>query len=82
MNIIISLGITILLYGEAPEKNDIGFNKYWQTLMMDSYPSADKKLLIYDDKKERYQLFKIHRCVSVIVMGVIVINMLLLILLS
>lgn len=77
LNIVVSLVIAIKLYLNAPEKNDIGFNKYWQTLMMDSYPSHDKNLLIYDDNPQRKKLFWLHKMVSIGVMVFIVINVIL-----
>lgn len=82
INIVISLIIAAKLYSDAPEKEGIGFNKYWQTLMMDSYPSTDKNILIYNDKPERHHLFKVHRIVSITAMSIIGINLLLLILLN
>lgn len=82
VSIVISLVISIRLYSDAPEKNEIGFNKYWQMLMMESYPSADKNLLIYDDKPERHKWFKIHRIVSVVGMTFIAANVVLQLLLT
>lgn len=77
VNILVSISIALQLYSNAPEKNDLGFNKYWQTLMMDSYPSGDKNLLVYDDTPERLNLFKVHRAFSVGTMSFIVINVVL-----
>lgn len=72
--IIASSLIAIKLYSGAPEKKDLGFNKYWQTLMMDSFPSGDKNILIYDDCQARLSLFKLHRFLSVGVMAFVAVN--------
>ena len=75
--IVSSALIAIKLYSGAPEKKDLGFNKYWQTLMMDSFPSEDKNILIYDDFPERLLLFKLHRIVSIGVMSFVAVNVVL-----
>lgn len=75
--IVCSISIAARLYRNAPEKKDLGFVKYWQTLMMDSFPSEDKNILIYDDSSDRLLLFKLHRVVSVAVMAFIALNIVL-----
>ncbi|RYG06695.1 MAG: hypothetical protein EOO07_28755 [Chitinophagaceae bacterium] len=71
VNILVSLVIAVRLYRSAPENQGMGFNKYWQTLMMDAAPGTDKKLLTYDDKDCRNELFKSHQVVSITCMVIV-----------
>lgn len=82
IGIVLSLAITIKLYRDAPERKGLGFSKYWQALMMDSFPSDDKSILIYEDSQERFALFKAHRVVAISVMSFIGLNIVLGILLD
>lgn len=63
-NLTSSFLLSLALYGDAPERGEIGFNKYWQALMMDAAPWSGKKLLQYSDRPGRYKLFVIHRFIS------------------
>lgn len=74
VGIILSFTITVVLYRNAPEKNILGFSKYWQALMMDSFPSDDKSILIYDDSPKRLGLFKMHRTVAISIMSFVGLN--------
>jgi hypothetical protein len=56
---VFSLAIALRLYIDAPEKKEMGFNKYWHAFMLDASPGNEKKLLEYSDKIERYSLFVI-----------------------
>lgn len=82
IGIVLSLTITIKLYQKAPENKGLGFSKYWQTLMMDSFPSDNKSILMYDDSDKRLRLFKLHRIVAISLMSFIGLNILLGILLD
>jgi hypothetical protein len=71
-NIFSSLVIALLLYIEAPEREGMGFHKYWQTFVMDAWPDGERKLLNYEDKK-RSQFFECYKVITVtcwVLMGV------------
>jgi hypothetical protein len=42
-NAISSLFVALALYSNAPERGEIGFNRYWQTLVADAAPWSGKK---------------------------------------
>lgn len=71
LNLVSSFALSLALYIDAPERGEIGFNKYWQALMMDAAPWSGKKLLQYEDRPSRYKLFFIHRVMSSI--GIVVV---------
>jgi len=56
--IIVSFIAALTLYQDAPEKSDIGFNKYWNALMLDASP-GDKTLLKFEG--ERLKIFLIYK---------------------
>jgi hypothetical protein len=71
-NFVSSLVIGFKLYKSAPERSSMGFNKYWNTFMMEAWPGRDKNLLIYDDQKYRLKLFELYKFITVscwIIMG-------------
>jgi hypothetical protein len=70
-NIVVGLVIALKLYIKAPERDVMGFNKYWHALMMDAAPGKEKNLLKYDDDENRNQLFLAYRIVSIVCMVVI-----------
>lgn len=73
-NILSGLIIALKLYSDAPEKNDIGFNKYWNALMVDASPGKDKPLLVYNDKSSRFELFNILKIISLTCLIVAIIS--------
>lgn len=56
--VIVGFIAALTLYQDAPEKYDLGFNKYWNALLLDASP-GDKTLLKFEG--ERLKIFLIYK---------------------